>query len=94
MNLLQLIARWPAPRENPAVTIRKPMSAAREHYEKTEIGATRWISAPDNNLAAFQAVVMELRTKEAQGLIGVSVAKEESQTGNRYVTHVQYTRLA
>lgn len=69
------------------------MSAAKEHYEKTGIGATRSISAPDTNWAAFQAVVMELRTMEAQGLIHVRQAKEEDQTGNRYVTHVQYTRL-
>lgn len=69
------------------------MSAARQHYEKTPVGATGTISAPDTNWEAFQPVVMELRTMEAQGLIEIRQAREENQTGRRYVTIVSYVRL-
>ena len=69
------------------------MSIATDHYEGTTVGHTATIMPKDNDLEGFQAVVMDLRTLEARGLIEITQAHEENSSGKRLVDLVRYRRL-
>lgn len=67
-------------------------------YKDTAVGASAWLiyggaSTDPGAREQFAGQIRELEAMEREGLVRITLRKEESQTGSRHVDRVRFDRL-